>query len=172
VSSLNPAKLHVHLRSGAAAWRMGKPRRYTLTHSDLTGDLFLKIGLDYDYKAISGLYTRLMRDEVLAEWIRVRDIPELQVYCHVSGGLVLGTPGFRYGIFQFHLPQVLQAFRYGDHGLFDEFPELDQAPVCVHFRASQARYHKVEAWGKIGDYRLELLDSQDFESQSGRAVGD
>jgi hypothetical protein len=166
LSSLNPAKLHVRIGSKALDWGRGKPRRYTLTHSDLTGELFLNIGLDYDRKAISGLYTRLMRDEVLAEWIRVRDVPALQVYCHVSGGLVFGSPGFRYEIFQFHMPQVLQAFRYGDYGLFEDFPELDQAPVRVHFRASQARYYKVEDWGMMGDYRLDGLDSFKFGRQS------
>ena len=38
---------------------------------------------------ISGWYTRLMRDEVLAEWLEDEDGPALHVYCHVSGGLVL-----------------------------------------------------------------------------------
>jgi hypothetical protein len=48
---------------GGARWRC-----YTLTHSDTTGELFLTIGPDFDRAQISGLYTRLMRDEVLAEW--------------------------------------------------------------------------------------------------------
>jgi hypothetical protein len=155
MSSLNPAKLDVTFVSKADDWAPGKPRRYTLTHSDLTGDLFLSIGSDYDRKAISGLYTRLMRDEVLAEWVQVQDVPELHVYCHVSGGLVFGSPRFRYEIFRFHMTQVLQAFRLGDRNLFESFTDLDQAPVRVHFRASQARYHRVEDWGRIGDYWMD-----------------
>jgi len=154
MSQLNPNKLQVRLRHGAVPANLQTPRRYTLTHSDLTGDLFLVIGADYDHRAISGLYTRLMRDEVLAEWISVETGPALHVYCHVSGGLVFGSPGWRNEILHYHMPQVLQSIRQGDRALFEAQPELDRAPVLVHFRASQARYHRREDWGVIGDYRL------------------
>jgi hypothetical protein len=169
MSNLNPNQLHVRIGGKAASWRLDEPRRYTLTHSDLTGELFLNIDEDYDRKAISGLYTRLMRDEVLAEWITGQRGAELHVYCHVSGGLVFGLPGWRYDILQFHMPLVLQAFRCGDRELFNDIPELDQAPVFVHFRASQARYHSVEAWGRIGDYRLDEFSSSGLVNQVGRA---
>jgi len=43
-------------------------RCYKLTHLDFYGDLFLSVGLEFDTKAISGFYTRLMRDDVLADW--------------------------------------------------------------------------------------------------------
>lgn len=152
---LNPEKLHVRMSFGTDQITLMEPRRYTLTHSDLTGDLFLTIGPHYDRKAISGFYTRLMRDEVLAEWIVDKDGSALHVYCHVSGGLVFGFPGWRYNIFRYHLPQVLEAFRYGDKVLFESLPELDRAAVIIHFQASQPRYCRVENWGKIGEYRLQ-----------------
>ena len=64
---LNPDKLHVTYLAGVTPDDLIVPRRYMLTHSDITGELFLSIGSDYDKKQISGLYTRLMRDEVLIE---------------------------------------------------------------------------------------------------------
>ena len=155
MSRLQPEKLHISHKKNIARLGSLSPRRYTLTHSDLTGDLFLSISTDYDRKAISGFYTRLMRDEVLAEWLEQEPEPALHVYCHVSGGLVVGSAGWRDEILHYHMPQVLQALRYGDRALFEAHSELDQAPVYVHFRASQARYHRIERWGKIGDYRLE-----------------
>jgi hypothetical protein len=130
------------------------PRRYTLTHSDLTGDLFLTIGLDYDHEAISGFYTRLMRDEVLAEWVNAESGILLQLYCHLSGGLVLGPAGWRYQIFRRELPLVLEALRYGDAVLFEVYPELDDAPIWVSYRATQRRYQTSEHWGIPADYRL------------------
>ncbi|MGE8081491.1 staygreen family protein [Peribacillus loiseleuriae] len=39
-------------------------RKYTLTHSDVTGELFLSIGNHYDLPAIN----LKIRDEVLAKW--------------------------------------------------------------------------------------------------------
>jgi hypothetical protein len=157
MSRLQPGRLHVRLEGGLSAEGPGTPRRYTLTHSDASGELFLTIGREYDGNQISGWYTRLMRDEVLAEWREQEDGPSLHVYCHVSGGLVFGSASFRYNIFRRELPLVLEALRYGDRRLFEAHPELDEAPVRVHFHSSRRRYHRRERWGTPADYRLEGL---------------
>jgi hypothetical protein len=153
VSRFDPAKLHVRFLPGAGRDGPSLPRRYTLTHSDATGDLFLAIGLDYDRAAVSGLYTRLMRDEVLAEWQRTGRGPSLHLYCHVSGGLAFGPAGWRYRIFQRELYLVLQAMRHGDAALYAADPALDAAPIWVHFRATQRRFQRSERWGSPADYR-------------------
>jgi hypothetical protein len=68
MSRLDPRKLHVQFAPGVMPQGPLAPRRYTLTHSDSTGDLFLTVAPEVDRKQIAGWYTRLMRDEVLAEW--------------------------------------------------------------------------------------------------------
>jgi hypothetical protein len=156
---LKPAKLHVRLSAGVGAEGPVMPRCYTLTHSDTTGELFLTIGQEYDEEQISGWYTRLMRDEVLAEWREGDDGPGLHVHCHVSGGLVFGPAGFRDAIFRQELPLVLEAFRYGDLTLFAAHPELDGTPIRVHFHARQRRYRRVERWGTPADYRIPSAES-------------
>jgi hypothetical protein len=153
MSRLDPAKLHVRFLPGAAPEGPLPPRRYTLTHSDATGDLFLVIGPDYDQDAISGLYMRLMRDEVLAEWQFTGRGPALHLYCHVSGGLTFGPAAWRYRIFQQELPLVLEALRHGDAALYAADPALDDAPIWVHFRATRRRYQRTERWGTPADYR-------------------
>lgn len=153
MSRLDPAKLHVRFASGTAAEGPLSPRRYTLTHSDSTGELFLTIAPEVDHKQISGWYTRLMRDEVVAEWQEDDEGPALHVFCHVSGGLVLGSARMRYGIFQRELQLVLEAFRWGDAGLFDARPGLDRAPIWIHFRSTDRRYQKTERWGTPAEYR-------------------
>jgi len=155
VSRLNPAKLHVRWRKGVTLQGPVYPRRYTLTHSDATGDLFLSIGADYNQGQISGLYTRLMRDEVLAEWVVGAAGPEMHVFCHVSGGLLFGSATMRDAIFRRELPLVLETFRYGDRALFVAEPDLEHAPVIVHLRSHVTRYSRVETWGTPADYRLE-----------------
>ena len=148
-----PDKLHVRLAEHTRPDGPIIPRCYTLTHSDSTGDLYLAAGPAYDQKQISGSYTRLMRDEVLAEWREDDRGPALHVHCHVSGGLVVGTAGWRSAIFRHELPLVLEAFRFGDRGLFEAHPELDQAPIWIHFHAARRRHDRVEQWGVAGDYR-------------------
>lgn len=159
VQRLDPAKLHVTYAPGTvAADGPLLPRAYTLTHSDSTGELYLTIGPAYDERQISGWYTRLMRDEVLAEWVS-GDLwtfgtgSELHVHCHVSGGLAAGSAGWRDAIFRRELPLVLEAFRFGDRALLLANPELDQAPIFIHFHSSSREYDRIERWGTPSDYR-------------------
>jgi Staygreen protein len=162
MSSLDPRKLHIHFAEGVTPQGPLTPRRYTLTHSDSTGELFLTIAPEVDRKQISGWYTRLMRDEVVAEWQESADGPSLHLFCHVSGGLVFGGAGMRYGIFQRELTLVLQALRFGDRALFEAQPELDLAPIWVHFQSTNACYRRTERWGTPIDYRARSLPPGDL----------
>jgi hypothetical protein len=152
MTSFQPEKLHVKFIGQSDPEGPSFPRRYTLTHSDTTGDLFLSVGTDYDHKAISGFYTRIMRDEVLADLLDSPDGPELHVYCHVSGGLVLGSAGWRYAIFQRHMRQVLQAFCFGDDVFFDTNPRFKSALLVVNFKSTNKRFNLIEHWGYASDY--------------------
>jgi len=149
---LNPEKLHVTYLPGVGQTELLSPRRYTLTHSDITGELFLSIGTEYDGKRISHWYTRLMRDEVLAEWEMDSGEPGLMVHCHVSGGLVFGWAGMRNDILHRELPLALEGIRFGDQSLVEAHPALDMASVSVRFHAAQARYDVKENWGHLRDY--------------------
>lgn len=153
MSRLNPQKLHVRFK-GAKPDVFVLPRRYTLTHSDSTGDLYLTISSDFNNKQVSGWCTRSMRDEVLAEWKTSQDKLYLHVYCHVCGGFVFGTVSLRESIFRREMPLVLEAIRYGDGELFDSDAELDNIEVVVHFRKSKTEKCEPEMWGPLGKYKL------------------
>jgi hypothetical protein len=150
---LKPDKLHVTYLTGTDPESLILPRRYTLTHSDITGKLFLSIGKNYNTKQISDFYTRLMRDEVLAELCHEGDNLLFRAYCHVSGGFVFGTARLRYNIFRRELPLALEAIRYGDRTLFKQNPELDNTAVFIHFESKDKRFDKIENWGTMADYR-------------------
>ena len=149
---LDPGKLHVRYLHGMTPDEFSLPRRYTLTHSDMTGELFLSIGKEYDRERISKLYTRLMRDEVIAEFLSDFSGLEFDVFCHVSGGLVVGGARWRYGIFQSELPLVLEAVRCGDRALFEKNRELDNTPVIVHFKSANKRFNTTQRWGVLSEY--------------------
>jgi hypothetical protein len=153
MAHLNPAKLHVTYIGGAKADGLITPRAYTLTHSDSTGELFLSIGKSYNLPQISGLYTRLMRDEVLAEWQVNKEIA-LHVHCHVSGGLVVGSSRWRDSIFRSNLPMVLEAFWYGDKKILETHPQIAKAAIIVHFHAREKKLNRTETWGVFEDYTI------------------
>jgi hypothetical protein len=76
---LRPEKLQTKFITESDPDGPAWPRKYTLTHSDISGELFLSIGTEYDHKAVSGLYTRIMRDEVLAEFLNGEDGLEFHI---------------------------------------------------------------------------------------------
>lgn len=153
MSRLNPEKLTVYFK-GVKPDLFMLPRRYTLTHSDRTGDLYLTISSDFNREQISGWYTRLMRDEVLAEWKKSLDTYCLNVYCHVGGGFVFGSASLRESIFRREMPLVLEAIRYGDSSLIDSNSRLDQAEVFVYFKKSKTEKCEPEQWGPLANYEL------------------
>ncbi len=55
MSNFNPEKLFVTYKDGVTATGPIIPRRYTLTHSDVTGDLFLTIGCQYAWENINAM---------------------------------------------------------------------------------------------------------------------
>ena len=153
MTQLNLNLLHVQFIGGANETGPLSPRSYTLTHSDVTGELFLTIGKEINFPQIEGIYTRIMRDEVLAE-LEISEPATLHVFCHVSGGLVFGTAKMRYGIFRYHMPMVLEAICYGDRIIIKENPDLAKSKVVVHFIARQKRYNQDEMWGLLEDYLI------------------
>ncbi|MBD3190633.1 MAG: hypothetical protein GF308_08310 [Candidatus Heimdallarchaeota archaeon] len=152
--SLNPEKLQVKFQEPINEEQI-IPRKYTITHSDFTGELFLTIGEDFDYNQISGLYTRWMRDEVLAEWQKKDDQFELHVYVHISGGFVFGWASLRNRIIRSHLPLVLEIIRYGDRKLFDIYSHLDETIIIVHFQSKRKKFDKIENFGEIKKYSID-----------------
>ena len=90
-------------------------RKYTLTHSDETGMMFLDIGSQYNYSAIN----EDMRDEILGKWIMSDDnFYRLIFYAHV-GDYNFTNAYKRYMIFKSHLESALQAVFFGDRDLLN-----------------------------------------------------
>ncbi len=149
MADFNPEKLHIIYKDSVDVDKLVLPRKYTLTHSDSTGDLFLTIGSEYDNDKISNLYTRFMKDEVLAEWQKKNSHYEIHFYLHVSGGFCFGWAGLRDRIFRFHLPLVFQTIRHGDKKLFEQMPELKNSQIFVHFQSKNKKYNQIENFGQI-----------------------
>ncbi len=127
-------------------------RKYTMTHSDETGDLFVVIGTDYAEDKVGPL-----RDEVRLEWTVIKDMPILYGEVLIDGdGISIGSAQVRDSIFKREMPLALQAIYHADQQLFGANPEFKETPVFVHFTSTQANYNKLYNFGTIGEY--DLLD--------------
>ncbi|XP_071702614.1 protein STAY-GREEN 1, chloroplastic-like [Rutidosis leptorrhynchoides] len=129
------------------------PRTYTLTHSDITSKLTLAISQTINNSQLQGWSNKVYRDEVVAEWRKVKGNMSLHVHCHISGGHFLLDMFARLRLFIFNkeLPLVLKAFAHGDGNLLKNYPELQEASVWVYFHSNIQEFNRVECWGPLKD---------------------
>lgn len=150
MNRFDPDKLFVEFRDGVNRTSPLKGRKYTLTHSDITAELFLTIGLNYAFDKINP-----MRDEVLAQWKYFNDINILYGYVYVDGQK--GTSNLkiaerRNDVFVRELPLALEAIIYGDRYLFYANPALYNSPIYIYFVSIHPHLNRIEYFGTPADY--------------------
>ncbi|NLZ49575.1 MAG: hypothetical protein GX895_12530 [Clostridiales bacterium] len=143
----DPEKLYVEFRPGVTKIEPILGRKYTLTHSDMSAEIFLTIGLEFAYDKITSI-----RDEVLVEWLISDRGLIFYVYIYV-GDFAPQVLAKRDAIFRMELPLALQAIIYGDSEFFYAHPQLDNTPIYVYFYSNDPNYNRYEYWGTIKDYR-------------------
>ncbi|MGM9973016.1 MAG: staygreen family protein [Clostridiaceae bacterium] len=147
---LNTEKLTVEFRQGVTPTTPIIPRRYTLTHSDITAELFLTIGSSYAYDKINA-----MRDEVLGEWVKTNNQYFYHVYLYIDGQSASpANSAIRNNIFIRELPMALKAIRYGDDKFFSMNSILNRAPIFIFFMSSIPWFNRIENWGTFSDYEV------------------
>ena len=125
-------------------------RRYTLTHSDDTGMMFLDIGITYNYSAIN----QELRDEVLGKWVFMGDNSYILFFYVFVGDSDYEAASKRYDIFKSHLISAIQNIIYGDRYLLEKYTELVNTPIYVKFDSSFPTFDNYEYYGYVSDYML------------------
>ena len=148
LKKLNTKSINVNIGIGTSETELIIPRKYTLTHSDVTGELFLSIAARYDYEKITD-----MRDEVLAEWRMANDDYALMVYVMVDNERNPVMSAFRNDIFVKELPLALEAIVYGDREILKTNRHLYKAPIYVKFNSIYPVFNRLELWGTLSDYK-------------------
>lgn len=149
MSHFSPEKLFVQF-NGVTAVCPVVPRRYTLTHSDSTGTLYLTIGTNYAWGKINP-----KRDEVLGEWKRIENDICFYVYLYIDQGeYKQQISEKRFEIFRRELPLALTAIRYGDRHLFNAYPYLDKAPIIICFISVYPQLARRECWGTFRSFAI------------------
>lgn len=149
ISQFNASKLHTVFLPHANECLPVNGRKYTLTHSDTTGDLFLTIGNHFNHAAIN----IKMRDEVLAEWIRKNEQFIFIGKVYISGGeFDEHSSKNRFYIFQREAQLALTAIFYGDRAFFNKYPQLLDSSVFIHFESVYPQFNQVQYYGTPRKY--------------------
>ncbi|MDF2952276.1 MAG: staygreen family protein [Anaerocolumna sp.] len=145
---LNPQKVFVQYRDRMIPYEPVIGRKYTITHSDTTAELFVFVAQNYAEDQITS-----MRDEVRVAWEQGKEGLALIGSVIVDGNGVPGNASIRNKIFYNEMPTALQALRQGDRFLFDKEPNLDNTPVFIHFISDNPNFNKIYNFGIIGIYK-------------------
>lgn len=149
MGKFKPEKLRVKYIPPATAFEPVDRRKYTLTHSDTTGELYLSIGTIYDYQAIN----YKMRDEVLADWITVNGEYLLYGNVYISNGEYdKNMSRIRYMIFKKELDLALTGLIYGDRSFYSYYPWLLDAPIHVQFASIYPEFSELVYFGTPRKY--------------------
>ncbi len=146
---LNPQKVFVQYRDVIKPYEPFIGRKYTVVHSDITGELFVIIGNTYADNMITSL-----RDEVKVSWEINKSELMLIGSVTLDGDGIIGDAGIRSKIFYNEIPIALQALRQADRFLFEKQYSLDRVPVYIQFISSNPELHKMYYYGLIGDYQI------------------
>lgn len=158
----NPKRLSVEFRTGITDEEPIEGRKYTLTHSDETGELFLTVALAYAYDKINFV----KRDEVFGEWKKInnRFIFKIYVYIDGMGGKEVATKRNR--IFVQELPRALSAIKYGDRQFLNNNRELLDSKILVRFISAYDEFNRIENYGTFRDYNIRADKDQTYDVES------
>ncbi|MGI8313901.1 staygreen family protein [Halobacillus mangrovi] len=155
MASFDPQKLSVTFLPPADSSQPLRGRKYTLTHSDITAELFLDVGYMFNKKAID----TKMRDEVLAEWT-------MDAWCrfyligqaYVDGGEYSKKQAeVRFTIFNKEMTTALKGMIYGDRTFFSFYPFLLDAPIFISFQSMFPEFRQATYFGTPRKYVNETL---------------
>ena len=149
MKELQPQKVFVQYRDSIMPDEPLYGRRYTITHSDTTAQLFVFVAKQYAEDQITE-----MRDEVRVAWEQGKKGLALIGSVLVDGEGVEGNAYIRNRIFYQEMPTALKALRQADRFLFVREPSLDSTPIYIHFISNYPSYHRTYDFGVIGSYRI------------------
>lgn len=127
-------------------------RKYTLTHSDNTGTLYLDVANFFNYKKIN----IDLRDEVLGSWVLVeRNKYSLLLNIYLKGYYPYEIKR-KYEMFKYNLNFAIKAILYGDRGFLIKNNFLLNSNIVVNFSSSYFMYNSSEYYGLVKDYLIQI----------------
>ncbi|MBM7661827.1 hypothetical protein JOC85_002634 [Bacillus mesophilus] len=158
MSSFNPEKLSVTFIPPANSFRPIEGRKYTLTHSDLTAELFLDIGFIFNYEKINSV----MRDEVLAKWQKTNENQlHLIGKAYVDGGeFNKEMAGVRFAIFRKEMDTALKGIIFGDLAFLTNYPILLDSPIYIYFESNYPEFKQILYYGTPRQYLQQINQNQ------------
>lgn len=148
MASYGASKVSAEFRDGVKYSEPILGRKYTVTHSDDTTELFVTIGKKYAKDKFGPL-----RDQVLLEFKCCcgKLILKGRVELDLPGGGI--TTKQRSDIFMREMNVALSGIKTADRELFKTCSSLNKCPILIDFRSKDSGYHRELCFGTMSDYK-------------------
>ncbi|KGX92573.1 hypothetical protein N781_14665 [Pontibacillus halophilus JSM 076056 = DSM 19796] len=144
----NPNAVYVQYRPDIHHFTPYLERKYTLTHSDETAQLFLTVSKQFAYDTLNP-----ERDEVFATWIPNYEGVVFQGSVFVGDESIPRQRQFRrYTIFHKEMETALRSIFYGERWLLQAYPFLLYSPIHIQFNSNLPYYHQNLFFGYVYQY--------------------
>lgn len=150
MTDFHPKKLKVRFILPASPTEPLNGRKYTITHSDDSGQLFLDIGTDFNYEAMSAN----SRVEIMTEWqIDWQYRLTGRVYVDL-GDCTIDEAQIRFNDFQKSIAKALQGIAFGDRLFLSNYPLLLDAPIYIYFESNYQEFKQLYYYGTLKQYLM------------------
>lgn len=150
MESFHSSRVNVEYRDGVTETKPIEGRKYTMTHSDDTAELYVTVGKSYAKDKIGPL-----RDEVLLEFQQQDDQLQLIGAVLIDAEHMNWDSEKRNQIFLREMSTALKAIRYADNTLFEQNPMLDEIPIYLWFQSTKEEYNQLYDFGTMREYKTE-----------------
>jgi len=146
---LDPLLLPITYESSSIITDFDLPRKYTSTHNDDTGEIYISIGHEYNTTLLSSVEARIRESQVIGEWIKKNDQYEIHLKVQVSTKINPNAV-IRNEYICKELGLVLEGIAFAETALLKLHSYLMNAKIYIHFRSLDPVYDRVEYWHRIG----------------------
>lgn len=145
---LNSDRVHTEYRDGVSETFPLVGRKYTITHSDETAEVFVTIGKEFASDKFGAL-----RDEVILMLTQREGKIQMYGTVIVNSEEIPNGAKYRNDIFLRELPGALEALRFADRDFYNQYEMLDELPIYIWFQSTFDEFNKVYDYGKMKDYK-------------------
>lgn len=149
--AFNPLKSLLNYSSSNIMTKFCLPRKYTSTHSDETGEIFLAVDKKYYKPYLENEESQKVESQVIGKWVKKKNKYKILLKVVVSSEKNPNAK-LRYDIYQRELPHVLKTIALAESCTMKHDDNIKKAKIYVKFDSIDPKYQKVQYWGRLSKW--------------------
>lgn len=142
------------------------PRKYTSTHNDLTKEVYISIGHNYNQFLLNSEEALVNETQVVGKWKRIK-CNKYEIHLTVLVSTEKNPQAeIRNRIFCQELGYVLEGIAFAETALLNTYKYLNNAKIFIHFKSIDPLYNRTEYWHRLGYWSPKSCIYSKYSQQS------